>query len=129
MKILVDKIASVTKNIPLQHEVEITKNIPSEEGTIIVAEVLEDKKEYNQLELPSGRFSTLKKGDIIVTEGFVKSATVLLTIVTSIFSFPSLSITTIEFSSFPLLVIVRSLSNIIEIISYCTQIPDIIFLA
>jgi hypothetical protein len=64
--IYVDKIGSVTKNIPLKHEVEITTNIPSEEGTIIVAEVLENKKEYNQLELPTGRLSILKKGDIIV---------------------------------------------------------------
>src|SRR3989339_767181 len=66
MKILVDKIGSVTKNLNLSYELEITESIPSEEGIVIVAEVLEDKKQYNQLELPTGRFSTLKKGDIVV---------------------------------------------------------------
>lgn len=34
-------------------------------GTVLAAEVLEDKKLYNELELPSGRMSKLKKGDII----------------------------------------------------------------
>lgn len=64
-KITIDKIGSVTKNIPLQPEVEIIADFPSVEGAIIVAEVLENKREYNELELPSGRFSILKKGDII----------------------------------------------------------------
>jgi hypothetical protein len=61
----VDKIASVTKNLSLPHSIEITENIPSEEGTVLVAEVLENKKEYNMLELPTGRLSVLRKGDII----------------------------------------------------------------
>lgn len=66
MQILVDKITSVTKNIPLTHRVTISEKIPSKDGVIVVVEVLDDKKLYNQLELRNGRFSTAKKGDIII---------------------------------------------------------------
>ena len=65
MKLLLDKIGSVTKNCGLSQEVEITKNIVCKEGAVIAVKVLEDKKIYNQLELVSGRMSTLKKGDVI----------------------------------------------------------------
>lgn len=65
MKITLDKIASVTKNAHLSTDIEITSSITCEEGAIIVVEVLEDKKIYNELELVSGRLSTLKKGDIV----------------------------------------------------------------
>lgn len=66
MKIIVDKIGSVTKNVPLGHQVEVTSKIKCEEGAIIAVEVLKDKKIYNQLELTSGRLSTIHKGDILV---------------------------------------------------------------
>ncbi|MFH1720563.1 MAG: hypothetical protein ABH856_03085 [Patescibacteria group bacterium] len=66
MKITLDKIASVTKNVELSHEVNVTTKFKPENGLLIVVEVLEDKKIYNQLELPSGRLSILKKGDVIV---------------------------------------------------------------
>ena len=65
MKITLDKIASVTKNAALQQEVLITDDMKAENGLLLVVEVLEDKKIYNQLELVTGRLSTLKKGDII----------------------------------------------------------------
>lgn len=65
MNITLDKIASVTKNIPLTLDVTLTDNIVCEEGAVIAVKVLEDKKIYNQLELPSGRLSTLKKGDLV----------------------------------------------------------------
>jgi len=65
MKITIDKIASVTKNIDLPHKVHITPKIDPENGLLIAVEVLENKKLYNQLELASGKFSTLKKGDIV----------------------------------------------------------------
>ena len=55
MKLLLDKIGSVTKNCGLSQEVEITKNIVCKEGAVIAVKVLEDKKIYNQLELVSGR--------------------------------------------------------------------------
>lgn len=61
----IDKIASVTKNIGLRHEEELTNQLSCTMGTVLTAEVLEDKKLYNTLELPSGRMSLLKKGDII----------------------------------------------------------------
>lgn len=67
MKLFVSKIGSVTKNIPLDHEIEITtENIPATEGTVLAVEVMQDKKIYNELELTSGRLSKLHQGDQIV---------------------------------------------------------------
>lgn len=69
MKILIDKISSVTKNLELTHEEEIiddpSVSLSCEMGAVFAAEILEDKNIYNELELPSGRLSKLKKGDII----------------------------------------------------------------
>ncbi|EKD92985.1 MAG: hypothetical protein ACD_28C00284G0002 [uncultured bacterium] len=65
MKIKCTKIASVTKNAHLPSEVSVTSDFKPESGLLLVVEVLEDKKIYNQLELVSGRLSTLKKGDIL----------------------------------------------------------------
>ncbi|MBI2453130.1 hypothetical protein HYV56_00330 [Candidatus Peregrinibacteria bacterium] len=65
MKITLDKIASVTKNVTLSQDVSITTDIQPVNGLLLAVEVLEDKKIYNQLELSSGRLSTLKKGDVI----------------------------------------------------------------
>lgn len=65
MKIILDKISSVTKNANLAHEVEVSKNIDVCEGAVVAVKVLEDKKIYNQLELTTGRMSTLKKGDTL----------------------------------------------------------------
>ena len=64
-KIYIDKIASVTKNLELKHEEKLTDKLSCEMGTVLAAQVLEDKSVYNELELPSGRMSKLKKGDII----------------------------------------------------------------
>ncbi len=66
MKIFVDKILSVTKNVPLTHQVQITDVIPAKDGTLIAVEVLDNKKLYNKVELRTGRFSTVKKGDTLV---------------------------------------------------------------
>lgn len=66
MRIHVDKISSSTKNIPLKHEVNISKRIPAENGTVIAVKVLEDKQIYNQLELSNGRLSTIHLGDILI---------------------------------------------------------------
>ncbi len=63
--IILDKIGSVTKNLNLKHKEKLTDKIGTEMGSVIAAEVLEDKSIYNELELPSGRMSKLKKGDII----------------------------------------------------------------
>lgn len=63
--VTIDKIASVTKNLALQHEEALTDDLSCAMGTVLAAEVLEDKSIYNEMELVSGRMSKLKKGDII----------------------------------------------------------------
>lgn len=64
-KIAIDKISSVTKNLDLDHNAKLTDKLSCEMGTVLAAQVLEDKSIYNELELTSGRMSKLKKGDII----------------------------------------------------------------
>ena len=64
-KIHIDKIASVTKNLDITHTEKLTDTLSCEMGTVLAVEVLEDKSIYNELELPSGRMSKLKKGDIL----------------------------------------------------------------
>ena len=64
-KIHIDKIASVTKNLDIKHTEKLTDTLSCEMGTVLAVEVLEDKSIYNELELPSGRMSKLKKGDIL----------------------------------------------------------------
>lgn len=64
-KIQIDKIASVTKNLELSHQEKLTHTLSCDMGSVLAVEVLEDKSVYNELELPSGRMSKLKKGDII----------------------------------------------------------------
>ncbi len=63
--ITIDKIGSVTKNLKLDHEEEISGETLTATGTVLAAEILDDKAIYNELELPSGRMSKLKRGDII----------------------------------------------------------------
>ena len=64
-KIYLDKVGSVLKNLNLDPHVELTNDLSCEMGTVLAAEVLEDKSLYNNFELVSGRMSVLKKGDII----------------------------------------------------------------
>ena len=65
--IVVDKVASVTQACGLSNEVRVaTDNIPSEEGVVVVVEVLTNKSTYNTLELTSGRMAKVVKGDIVV---------------------------------------------------------------
>jgi hypothetical protein len=65
--VVVDKVASVTQACGLSNEVRIaTDNIPSEEGVVVVVEVLTNKSTYNTLELTSGRMAKVVKGDIVV---------------------------------------------------------------
>ena len=64
--VVVDKIASVTQACGLAHELRIATEIPAEEGTVLVVEVLTNKSTYNTLELTSGRMAKVSKGDVIV---------------------------------------------------------------
>ena len=64
--VVVDKIASVAQACGLSHEVRISTQIPSEEGVVVVVEVLTNKSTYNTLELTSGRMAKVGKGDIVV---------------------------------------------------------------
>ena len=64
--VFVDKLASITQALELSHELRIeTKDIPCEEGVVLVVEILTTKSTYNTLELTSGRMAKVAKGDII----------------------------------------------------------------
>ena len=63
--VLLDKIASVTRNCQLKREVRVSEEIPCEEGVVVAVRVLGDKSAYNQLELPSGRMAQVKRGDVV----------------------------------------------------------------
>lgn len=62
--VLLDKIGSVTANCRLSREVRLAEEIPAVEGGVVAVRVLTAKGTYNQLELPSGRFSKVKPGDV-----------------------------------------------------------------
>jgi hypothetical protein len=64
--VVVDKVASVTQACALGQELRLSSDIPAEEGVVIVAEVLNNKSNYNTLELASGRMAKVVKGDIVV---------------------------------------------------------------
>jgi hypothetical protein len=64
--VVVDKIASVTQACGLSHELRIATDIPCEEGTVVVVEILNNKSIYNTLELTSGRMAKVARGDVVV---------------------------------------------------------------
>jgi hypothetical protein len=64
--VIVDKIASITQALDLNHELRLSSDIPAEEGVVIVVEILNNKANYNTLELTSGRMAKVAKGDIVV---------------------------------------------------------------
>src|SRR5580700_5868512 len=64
--VIVDKIASVTQALELNHELRLSAEIPAEEGVVLVTEILNNKSTYNTLELTSGRMAKVAKGDIVV---------------------------------------------------------------
>src|SRR5260370_42383476 len=61
---VVDKIASVTQACGLSHELRIAPEIPCEEGLLLVVEVLNNKANYNSLELSVVRMSQLVRSGI-----------------------------------------------------------------
>jgi hypothetical protein len=65
LRVIVDKVASVTQACGLSRELRVSSDIPAEEGVVIVVEILNDKNTYNTLELTSGRMAKVGKGDIV----------------------------------------------------------------
>ncbi len=63
--IFLDKIASVTRACGLRREVRVAPEIPCEEGVVVAVRVLNDKSTYNQVELPSGRMASVRRGDVV----------------------------------------------------------------
>ena len=66
MRIHVDKLASVTRNLRLGRTLTLASELLLEEGSVIACRVIGEKTTYNQLEDPHGRMSTLHDGDILV---------------------------------------------------------------
>ncbi len=64
-RVLLDKIASATANCRLSREVRLGAEIPAVEGGVVAVKVLSAKSTYDQIELPSGRFSKVKPGDVV----------------------------------------------------------------
>src|ERR1700721_1813813 len=63
---VVDKVASVAQACGLSHELRVAPEIPCEEGVVLVGEILNNKANYNTLELISGRMAKVVRGDIVV---------------------------------------------------------------
>lgn len=60
-----DKIASVTLRLALDHNAVLGETIPAEAGTVVAARVKNAKTAYNTLEDVHGRMVTLHPGDVI----------------------------------------------------------------
>lgn len=65
-RVLADKIASVTRSLPLRRDLRVSETIHCEEGAVVAVRILNQKSHYNTLELTTGRFAAIKPGDIIV---------------------------------------------------------------
>src|ERR1700755_203844 len=63
--VVVDKIGSVAQACGLSHEIRISPEITCEEGLVLVVEILNNKANYNTLELTSGRMAKVVRGDIV----------------------------------------------------------------
>ena len=66
MRLFADKIASATKNVALDKEIRVSKEVIAKEGYIVAARIHGNKTVYNELEDTSGRNVTLHDGDLIV---------------------------------------------------------------
>ncbi|MBK9655491.1 MAG: hypothetical protein IPO66_08455 [Rhodanobacteraceae bacterium] len=66
MRLTVDKIASVTRNLKLSRTLTLSDTILCEEGSAVAVRVHGEKSTYNQLEDVHGRWMTLHDGDLVV---------------------------------------------------------------
>ncbi len=66
MRIHLDKIASITRNMNLGRWVTLSPEVAAQEGAVIAGRIHGEKAVYNQLEDVHGRMSVLHDGDIIV---------------------------------------------------------------
>jgi len=66
IRLTVDKIASVTRNLNLGRSITLSEDINCTEGSVIAVRVHGEKSAYNQLEDNNGRWMTLHDGDLVV---------------------------------------------------------------
>ncbi|MGI8436446.1 MAG: hypothetical protein ACR2NX_06015 [Chthoniobacterales bacterium] len=66
MRVHLDKIASVTRNLQLGRQATLTSEIEARPGAVIAGRIRGEKSVYNQLEDIHGRLSVLHDGDVIV---------------------------------------------------------------
>jgi hypothetical protein len=66
MRIHLDKIASITRNLHLGRWVTLGPGVEAREGAVIAGVIHGEKAVYNQLEDVNGRMSVLHSGDIVV---------------------------------------------------------------
>jgi hypothetical protein len=66
MRVHLDKIASVTRNLQLGRRVTLTPEIEARPGAVIAGRIRGEKSVYNELEDIYGRMSALHDGDVIV---------------------------------------------------------------
>jgi len=64
--VIADKIASVAQHRGLKRKLQVSAEIPCEEGVLVAVRILNSKSSYNTLELTSGRMAKVSRGDIIV---------------------------------------------------------------
>lgn len=65
-RILVDKIGSASKNVPLRSEIRVSETITAKEGYLVCGRIIGQKTTYNTLESCDGRAVALHDGDVIV---------------------------------------------------------------
>lgn len=61
-----DIITSSTGDVPLTQDILLSDNIVARDGYLIAVRLLDNKDTYNQVELKSGEFVKLEKGQILV---------------------------------------------------------------
>jgi len=65
VKVLLNKIASASRNCKLAREVTLSSAIVAEEGSVLAVRALDRKSVYNEVEDVHGRMATVNEGDII----------------------------------------------------------------